>query len=199
MTEIIIATSNKGKVKEFASIAQGTSLIFKTIAEVYTGEFDPEETGSTFQENALIKAQAAAKLLQSQSHNCYILADDSGIEISALNGRPGIYSARYLKANGIEGVLKELGDNANRQARFVCHITLVNLNGEVVFETENYWTGTITQATRGTNGFGYDPIIVPDEYKAENKTIAELNDEIKSKLSHRAQALTKVLEFLKRQ
>ncbi len=209
MTEIIIATSNKGKVKEFASIAQGTSLIFKTIAEVYSGEFDPEETGSTFQENALIKAQAAATLLRSgslrrtfgapQDDEIFILADDSGIEISALNGRPGIYSARYLKANGIEGVLKELGDNPNRQARFVCHITLVKPNGDVVFETENYWAGTITHAARGTNGFGYDPIVIPDEYKAENKTVAELDDVIKSKLSHRAQALNKVLSFLKSQ
>ncbi len=208
---IIIATSNKGKVKEFESIAEYSkldsknNLILKTINEVYSGEFNPEETGSSFQENALIKAQAAAKILSGplshyapQNNEALILADDSGIEISALDSRPGIYSARYLKANGIEGVLRELGDNPNRQARFVCHITLVNLQGEVVFETENYWTGTITREARGTNGFGYDPIVVPDEYAKENKTVAELDDEIKSKLSHRAQALTKVLGFLQK-
>lgn len=131
-----------------------------------------------------------------QDDETLILSDDSGIEISALDGRPGIYSARYLKAHGIEGVLKELGENPNRQARFVCHITLVNLSGDVVFETENYWSGNITHQARGTNGFGYDPIVVPNEYTVENKTVAELNDEIKSKLSHRAQALVKVLEFL---
>jgi XTP/dITP diphosphohydrolase len=204
MLNIILATSNKGKVREFESIAQ--NLIFKTINEVYAGEFDPEETGSSFQENALIKAKAAATILRSgslrrsapQDDGLLILADDSGIEISALNGRPGIYSARYLKAHGIEGVLKELGDNPNRQARFVCHISLVNLNGEVVFETEQYWTGNIAYEARGTKGFGYDPIVVPDEYKVENKTVAELDDEIKSKLSHRAQALVKVLEFLQK-
>ncbi len=210
---IIIATSNKGKVKEFESISRlsainskKSKLVFQTIADVYSGEFDPEETGSTYQENALIKAKAAAEVLRSgslrrsgaasQDDEWLILADDSGAEISALNNRPGIYSARYLKANGIAGVLKELGDNPNRQARFVCHITLVNLNGEVVFETEQYWNGTVTYAARGTNGFGYDPILVPNEYSSENKTVAELDDEIKSKLSHRAQALVKVLEFL---
>jgi XTP/dITP diphosphohydrolase len=208
---IIIATSNKGKVREFGSIVerstvngQRSNLVFKTINEVYAGDFDPEETGTTFQENALIKAQAAAELLQARSNtyhlspNTYILADDSGIEISALDGRPGIYSARYLKANGIEGVLKELGDNLNRQARFVCHISLVNLQGEVVFETEQYWTGNITHEARGTNGFGYDPIVIPDEYSKKNKTVAELNDQIKSTLSHRAKALIKVLEFLQK-
>ena len=205
---IIIATSNKGKVKEFESIAQHSmsniqcnNLLLKTINEVYAGEFDPEETGSSFQKNALIKAQAAAKILSSgslapQDDETLILADDSGIEIQALNGRPGIYSARYLKAHGIAGILKELGNNPYRQARFVCHISLVDLKGDVVFETEQYWTGIITHEARGTNGFGYDPIVVPDEYASENKTVAELDDDIKSKLSHRAQALIKLIEFL---
>ncbi len=214
--EIILATSNKGKVREMQSIAnqrakahgQVIDLTLKTISEVYKGDFDPEETGSTFQENALIKAQAAAEILRSESlHHAssalqndksLILSDDSGIEISALDGRPGIYSARYLKANGIEGVLKELGSNTNRQARFVCHLSLINLKGEVVFETENYWNGTIDYEARGTNGFGYDPIVVPNEYAKENKTVAELDDAVKSTLSHRAQALNKVLEFLTR-
>lgn len=198
MATIILATSNKGKVKEFSAFAQATSeklqLTFKTINEIYDGEFNPEETGLTFQENALIKAQAAAELVNDQ--DTLILADDSGIEIDALGGRPGIYAARYFKQHGLAGILKELGDNSNRRARFVCHLTLVDNNGKVVFETEKYWYGTITAATRGNNGFGYDPIVIPDEYIKENQTVAELSDEIKNTISHRAKAFSSVLEFL---
>lgn len=195
--EIIIASSNLGKVKEFNSIAK--DIKFTTIKECCPDiVFDPEETGSTFQENAMIKAQAAVQLLQSLdchvanapgNDDIVIMSDDSGIEIEALDGRPGIYSARYLREHGLAGLLAELGDNPNRKCRFVCHITLVNSQGELVFETEQYWTGTITHAPRGEKGFGYDPIVIPDQYKEENKTVAELDDEIKSQISHRAQAL----------
>lgn len=210
MTEIILATSNRGKVKELSAFAKALvdkedlELRLKTINEIYNGDFNPEETGSTFAENALIKAQAAVTLIDGSelvrrsiaNTDALILADDSGIEIEALDGRPGIYAARYFKEHGLAGVLKELDTNPNRQARFVCHITLVNLNGEVVFETEQYWHGTITHQARGNNGFGYDPIVVPNEYINENKTVAELDDKVKNTISHRAKAFSLVVEFL---
>ncbi|MDA0772280.1 MAG: RdgB/HAM1 family non-canonical purine NTP pyrophosphatase [Cyanobacteria bacterium] len=202
---IIIASSNQGKVKEFNSIILTSQapldIKFTTIKECCPDiVFDPEETGSSFQENAMIKAQAAVKILSenptpsSLLPNPFVMSDDSGIEIEALDGRPGIYSARYLRNNGLTGLLTELGDNPNRKCRFVCHITLLNSQGKLVFETEQYWTGTITHAPRGKNGFGYDPIVIPDEYP--NQTVAELSDEIKSQISHRAQALLACLPVM---
>lgn len=197
--EIIIASSNQGKVKEFNSIiltAQAPlDVKFTTIKECCPDiVFDPEETGSSFKENAMIKAQAAAQLIENSTSNILVMSDDSGIEIEALDGRPGIYSARYLRNNGLTGLLAELDDNPNRKCRFVCHITLLNSQGKLVFETEQYWTGTITDAPRGENGFGYDPIVIPDEYP--NQTVAELSDEIKSQISHRAQALLACLPVM---
>lgn len=198
---IILATGNLGKVKEFNLIAP--KLKFLTIRELCPDvHFDPEETGLSFAENALIKAQAAARIIRLDCHaskeacndESLILSDDSGIEIYALDGRPGIYAARYLKEHGIEGILKELGDNSNRRCRFVCHITVVNTEGEIVFETEKYWTGKIAYQARGTNGFGYDPIVIPDQYPEH--TVAELDDNIKSRISHRAQALNAVITSL---
>ena len=194
--KIIIATGNQGKVKEFHQIAEllGIKGIeFQTIKEVCPeADFDPEETGSTFDENAMIKAKAAAAIIEEEA---LIMADDSGIEIDAMDGRPGIYAARYLKTNGIEGVLKEVGDSKNRACKFICHITVLDQDGKLVAENESYWHGQIAQTARGTNGFGYDPIVIPVEYP-EN-TVAELSDEIKSKISHRAQASSAILESLK--
>jgi XTP/dITP diphosphohydrolase len=202
---IVIATGNQGKVKEFHQIAELLDIKdieFKTIKELCPdANFDPKETGSTFTENAMIKAQAAAQIIQnldcfaSARNDVFVMSDDSGIEIDAMDGRPGIYAARYLKAHGIEGVLKELSNSEQRNCKFTCHITLLNTNGELAAENESYWTGKIATEARGDNGFGYDPIVIPDEYP--NKTVAELSDEIKSKISHRAKAFNAAVKMLK--
>lgn len=156
--------------------------------------FEVEETGSSFFENALIKAKAGASLTKQIA-----LADDSGIEIESLDGRPGIYAGRYLKQSGggIDGVLKEMLGKTNRRCNFTCCLVMVNPSGEIIFRCEEKWFGTITNEKRGDNGFGYDPIVVPDEYLNENLTVAELEVEIKNKISHRAKALKKLISFLK--
>lgn len=196
ITEIVIATTNKGKLAEFQEIFDNVK--FKSIDEVIDGGFDVEETETTFIGNATLKAKAGAKLSKQ-----YTLADDSGIEIDALDGRPGIYSGRYLrsKEGGINGVLKELGELQEKQdqpltkkCRFVCSLVLCDPQGEVIFHTEEYWNGNIASEARGEQGFGFDPIVLPDEYP--DKTVAELGDAIKNKLSHRAQAVAKLVEFL---
>jgi XTP/dITP diphosphohydrolase len=195
---LIICSSNKGKIKEFNSIFNEESdLKFRTISEIYNENFDPEENGLSFSENAYIKAKAGFDITSKLLDNSFlVIADDSGIEISALDGRPGIYSGRYLKqlGGGIQGVLAEMQNQKNRECRFVCNITALDYSGKKVFETEQYWYGVISDNPRGTNGFGYDPIVIPRGFQ---ETVAELDKNTKDKISHRAQALKKLLDFLR--
>ncbi len=191
--DIVICTANPKKIEEFNKILEinkDLELNFQSIKE-YIEDFNIEETGETFFENSLLKAQAGAKLTGK-----LCIADDSGIEINTLNGKPGIYSKRYLesKANGVKDVLEELKGAQDRGCRYVCSIVLVNQDGELVFKTENYWHGVIGTETKGTNGFGFDPIVHPVEYPS--KTVAELDSEEKNKLSHRAQAMGELRKFL---
>lgn len=194
---LIICSSNQGKLREFNSIFSGIkNLSIKAISEIVPGDFDPEENGVSFSENAYIKAKAGYELVKNlNQENFLVISDDSGIEIEALNGRPGIYSGRYLKQidGGVNGVLKELAHKTNRKCRFVCNITALDQNGTKVFETQEYWHGLISHTAKGSNGFGYDPIVVP---KGFEQTVAELGKETKDKLSHRAQALAKLAKFL---
>ncbi len=199
--EIIFCTGNQGKIREFSEIlgANDSSYQVKPISQ-FLNDFDPEETGHSFHENALIKAQAGANLSSTKlalGSNLF-LSDDSGIEIEALEGRPGIYSGRYLKqeGGGIQGVLEELANETQRQCRFVCCMVLVDQNANEIFKTEQYWNGTISHEARGNNGFGYDPIVIPEEYKEQKLTVAELDTNIKTSISHRAQALLEVVKFL---
>lgn len=192
---LIICSSNKGKIKEFNSITN-SGAVFRTISEIYNEVFDPEENGLSFSENAYIKAKAGFDITSKLLDGSFlVIADDSGIEISALGGRPGIYSGRYLKqaGGGIEGVLAELQNQENRFCRFVCNITALDQSGKKVFETEEYWPGKISYKAKGTNGFGYDPIVIPTGF---DKTVAELGNKLKDSLSHRSQALKKLLGFL---
>jgi XTP/dITP diphosphohydrolase len=204
MTTIIFASSNKGKFRELAKKLSGTKLELKSISE-FIKDFNPEETGFSFHENAFIKAKAAINQLNSPLEldikstipkTSLILSDDSGLEIGALEGRPGIYSGRYLKSpeGGIQGILREMEGKTNRKARFVCSMVLMKLSGELIFKTENYWNGKIADDAKGQNGFGYDPIIIPDE--ESEKTVAELDLELKNKISHRAKALEALTQFL---
>ena len=185
--KIVLGSSNPHKVKEINEITGTNDIEFILPPD----GFDPDETGTTFEENSLIKVKAAWEL----SHD-WSLADDSGLCIDALGGKPGIYSARYAETpqKRIERVLRELNGVENRRAHFICHMTLIAPDGNVALSCEGICEGSIIKEAKGTNGFGYDPIFMPDGY---NKTIAELPEDEKNRISHRSKALNQVLEYLK--
>ncbi len=191
---IIFATGNEGKMREIRMILADLGLELLSMKEAGLAA-DIEENGATFGENALIKARGIAALCQD-----IVLADDSGLEIDALNKEPGVYSARYMGENTsyhiknrnlierLEGVPEE-----QRTARFVCAIAAVLPDGRVL-ETKAAMEGRIGYEERGENGFGYDPIFMLPEY---GKSTAELTPEEKNKLSHRGKALRFMKEKLK--
>ncbi|MCZ6528570.1 MAG: XTP/dITP diphosphatase [Candidatus Dadabacteria bacterium] len=191
--EVVLATGNKGKVKEFSNLLEG---VFEKIISLSDLGSPPEviEDGLTFRDNALKKAREIARYSGKLT-----LADDSGLEVDALNGRPGIYSARYsgegaTNKTNIVKLLAELGDNPNRKARFVCVLALVDPNGEELV-VEGFCEGVILDEPRGEGGFGYDPVFyLPDK----RKTMAELEPELKNTISHRANALKKLKTELER-
>ena len=184
--KIVLASSNEHKVKEINEIVADSGIEFILPPE----GFDPIEDGTTFEENSLIKARAAWELTKN-----WAMADDSGLCIDALNGNPGIYSARYANTpqTRIERVLRELEGVKDRSARFVCAMTLINPAGEVAFACKGICEGSIIEEQRGTHGFGYDPIFL---LKDSARTMAELSDKEKNKVSHRAVALSKMLGYL---
>ena len=184
--KIVLASSNEHKVHEINAIVKDLDLEFI----LPPSDFNPIEDGQTFEENSLIKAKAAWELTKT-----WTLADDSGLCIDALNGNPGIHSARYAETaqKRIERVLNELLGVENRSARFKCCMTLINPQGEVAFAYTGVCEGTIIKEQRGTNGFGYDPIFLVDGYE---KTMAELTEDEKNKVSHRGKALKAIIEFV---
>ena len=185
--KIVLGTGNPSKVFEINKITNDPNIEFVSPE----GEFNPEETGSTFEENSYIKAKAAYDLNHRMS-----LADDSGLCIEALNGAPGLYSARYAgtqKAK-IERVLKELEGKENRKAKFVCCMTLLDENGEVIHVSKGECHGEIMTKPSGSNGFGYDPIFRPDGYDV---TIAQMSEDEKNAISHRGNAMRDMIKFLK--
>ena len=193
MKEAIIATHNPGKVKEFKEILEPRGYDVKSLAEIgFTEEI--EETGHTFEENAILKAEAVAKAV-----NKMVIADDSGLSIDNLGGRPGVYSARYAgeqkddQAN-IDKVLSELKgiEKEQRTARFRCALA-VSIPGEETKTVEGHVEGYIAEEPRGEYGFGYDPIFI---VKDKDKTMAELTSDEKNKISHRADALKKLSKLL---
>ena len=185
---IVFATGNSHKLQEINEIAKGTGIEFVLPPD----SFNPNENGTTFEENSLIKAQEASRLSKMIS-----LADDSGLCVEALNGAPGIYSARYADSpqERIDKLLSVLKDTDNRNAKFVCAMTLVDKNGNILFKTRGECFGQIAYKQSGVNGFGYDPVFLTKDtdYK---QTMAEMSEEEKNKISHRGRALRKVLEFL---
>ncbi len=184
---ILVATQNTKKQAEMLDILKDVpGVLFRTTSHF---PFLPEveEDGKTFEENAIKKASTVAKAC-----NTWAMADDSGLEIDALNGRPGIFSSRYAGANAtddenIEKVLSELRDvpKAKRTARFICCIALAGPD-RVFFTVQGSCEGVITGKPRGKKGFGYDPIFFVTDYHV---TFAELSPFIKNNISHRAQAL----------
>ncbi|MBU7228095.1 XTP/dITP diphosphatase [Staphylococcus pseudintermedius] len=189
MADIVIASSNQGKINDFKVIFSEDNVI--GINEMIE-DFDVEETGTTFEENARLKSEAAAKLL-----NATVIADDSGLEVAALNGEPGVYSARYAgvqksdEAN-IEKVLKGLENKENRAARFVCVISMTTATGETT-TFKGTVEGEITLSQIGENGFGYDPIFLIPE---RQKTMAQLTAEEKSEISHRRKAIDQLKAYI---
>ncbi|MBR7120738.1 MAG: RdgB/HAM1 family non-canonical purine NTP pyrophosphatase [Lentisphaeria bacterium] len=188
MAYIVAATGNKHKLEEYAQLLADQNIQLKSLND-YPNYPEPEENGSSFKENAEIKALAASKYCDVPA-----FADDSGLEVEALDGRPGIHSSRYAAtdAERIAKLLKELEGKENRRARFVCVIAIA-ANGEVIETFEGEVTGTILEAPRGENGFGYDPVFQPDGF---DKSFAELTQEEKNRISHRANAYAKAVEFV---
>lgn len=151
-----------------------------------------EETGDTFAANACLKASQVA-----QATGNWAIADDSGLQVDALNGAPGVYSARYSKTDKerISRLLRELGDEPNRQAQFVCAVAIARPDGAIALQAEGICRGEILHAPRGTGGFGYDPIFyVP----AHQMTFAEMTPELKREISHRGRAFQALLPQMQR-
>ncbi|NIP29040.1 MAG: XTP/dITP diphosphatase [Candidatus Dadabacteria bacterium] len=188
---IIIATRNKGKLKEFKSILKNN---YDEILSLHDFDDIPEivEDGASFNENAYKKAKVISDYLKTDT-----IADDSGIVVEALDGAPGIYSARFAGVDAtdednIDKLLSEMKDIDNRKAKFVCSIALVNKNGEHKFFSGEC-KGIITKEKKGSHGFGYDPVFYLPEY---GKTMAEISPELKNKISHRSKALQKLISHL---
>lgn len=202
MFRILFATGNQGKMREIRAILDGCGAEILSMKEAGL-DLETEENGTTFEENALIKARAAADALAAKEgkRDCVVMADDSGLEIDCLNGEPGVYSARYLGEETPFDVksrdfLRRMADvpEEKRIARFVCAIAAVFPNGETV-TTSGVVEGRIGCELRGDNGFGYDPIFYLPEY---GRTAAELSDDEKNRISHRSRALGLMKEELKK-
>ena len=189
MKDIMIATSNKGKVREYKSLLEPLGYIVHDLSELDPIEID--ENGSTFQENALIKA----KSIQGKC-NMTVIADDSGLEIDALNKEPGIHSARYLEGHDYnyknKVLLERMKGKTDRTARFVCAIALCDETGDHLFT--GVMEGKINDKAAGDNGFGYDPIFLVEQF---GKTSAQLTMEQKNSVSHRGIATRELLAYLK--
>ncbi len=188
MTTVVVATGNPGKLTELKDYLQALDW---TLA-LKPQSLEIEETGKTFIENARLKASEVAIATQS-----WAIADDSGLSVMALGGAPGVYSARYghSDADRINRVLRELGDETNRQAEFVCAIALARPNGSIALETEGRCPGAILTAGQGAGGFGYDPIFY---VHSQGKTFAEMTPTEKEKYSHRGIAFGQLMPDLRR-
>lgn len=188
MLDLVFATGNQNKIQEVQRLLP-PEFILKSLSDINCHE-DIPETGSTFKENA---SQKSHYVQQHFNVNCF--ADDSGLEVIALNDEPGVYSARYAGTRDMDQnmalLLKNLADKKNRKASFVTLISLL-LEGKEYFFEGRVW-GTIIEEKRGSNGFGYDPIFVPDGY---TKTFAEMSAPEKNSISHRAIAVKSLVDFL---
>lgn len=183
--KMILASNNKNKLREFKELVEKTDI--ELISQKEAGcDFEVDETGSTFEENAFLKASAVTK-----ATGMAAVADDSGLVVDALNGEPGIYSARYGPGHEATDkerytyLLNKLGDTPHRSARFVCCICCTMPDGRVI-TARGECEGEILSAPKGSNGFGYDPIFKP---LCSDKGMAELTPEEKNAISHRGKAL----------
>ncbi|HEY0100051.1 MAG TPA: XTP/dITP diphosphatase [Pyrinomonadaceae bacterium] len=192
--ELLIATHNTGKIRELSELLSNLPLRLRRLSEFPDIE-EVEETGDTFAANAELKAR-----LYSRQTNLWTLADDSGLEVDALGGAPGVFSARYGGANATDAernlrLLAELSrtDDPQRNARFTCTIALYEPKAERLEIFTGTCEGRISRHPRGNRGFGYDPLFIPTGY---SDTFGELPDELKQQISHRARALNAVRAYL---
>ncbi len=185
--KIVLATGNPHKLQEINEITKNSGIEFILPG----GDFNPVENGQTFEQNSLIKAQEASRI-----SNMISLADDSGLCVDALNGEPGIHSARYdtTPQRRIDKLLKKLADTDNRKAKFVCVMTLTDKDGNVLNQEIGECRGQIATEQYGTNGFGYDPVFLVDGYDI---TMAQMSEDLKNTISHRANALSKMVKYIK--
>lgn len=195
--KLVIATRNKNKLEEIKNIfldlgESGIEVVGLDEAGV-SPDFNVEEPASTYEGNAILKA-----ILLGQKSNSIVLADDSGLEVDALDGRPGVYSARYGGGNSMDGcnkILAELKDvsDEKRGAQFVCVMAVYDPQSSKIRTCQKYWTGKIIHEVRGSNGHGYDPIFLNEL----GKTNAEVTSEEKNKISHRYACLKEIIPILK--
>lgn len=199
MEKLVIASGNAGKVREFKEILRGWEITSMKEEGVFA---EVDETGTTFEENAEIKARALADRLRAAGIEAIAIADDSGMEVDAFDGGPGVYSARYLgeqtpyeEKNRI--ILERLKDvpEEERGARYVCAIVAVWPDGRIN-ATQAVCDGRIGYESAGTGGFGYDPIFFVPEF---SKSMAELTADEKNKISHRGKALEKIVKILEKE
>ena len=195
---LLVATSNPGKLRELRQILEGSSVEVLGLDDLDHRVDEPEEDGATFEENARIKARAYAS-----ATGLACVAEDSGLEVDALLGAPGVRSARYAGGEGDretrdrlnnEALLRALEDvpESSRAGRFVCALCYVDARGEVVFEARGAFEGVIADRPRGEGGFGYDPLFLVPEL---GRTSAELTPEEKNARSHRGQAVRALARF----
>jgi XTP/dITP diphosphohydrolase len=188
MPKLIVATSNPGKLQEMQAYLSDSAWELS----LKPAELDADESGDTFAANACQKASEVAIAL-----NCWAIADDSGLQIDALGGAPGIYSARYAETDParIDRVLRELGDNPDRGAQFTCAVAISRPDGTIAAQAQGICRGEILSAPRGVDGFGYDPIFYVPERQL---TFAEMSKDIKRSISHRGKAFAIIQQQLAR-
>ena len=192
MEKLVLASGNQGKLRELSTLLETLGYLVDSQASL--GVPEVPETGTTFVENAIIKARHAAKITGMPA-----IADDSGLEVDGLNGAPGVYSARFAgesasDQDNIDKLLNDLGNNPNRKARFWCVLVLMrHADDPTPLICSASWEGEITQTQHGEGGFGYDPVFFVAE---QNCTSAELTKEQKNAVSHRGQALQALLNKL---
>lgn len=191
---LLVATRNVGKLRELRKLLEGTGLALETLAS-HPEAGEVEETGTTFEENARLKASHAAR-----ATGLWTIADDSGLKVDALGGAPGVRSARWSGVHGDDAanlakLLRDLDGKTDRSARFACAVALARPDGEIVATAHGVCEGALATAPRGSNGFGYDPIFVCTQIP--HRTLAELDRHDKNLVSHRGAALRAFLPMLR--
>lgn len=194
--KIVLASNNKHKIEEISSIMKGYEIL--PMSEVGYND-DIEENGTTFYENALIKAKAVYEFLKNKNKDYIVVSDDSGLCVEALDGRPGIYSARYSGEHGNnkenrKKLLSEMKDKINRNAYFNCTMVAILPSGEII-EAVGRTYGEIMTEEKGSNGFGFDSLFYYPPFK---KTFAQIQEEEKNSVSHRSKACHALFDKLKK-
>lgn len=193
--EIVIATRNAGKVRELRELFAELPIAVQSLSD-FPNVVEVAETGKTFAENAALKAAGYARQAGKR-----VIADDSGLEVMALGGRPGVHSARFAGEDSdhqhkmavlLNGIHESGSDD--RSARFVCSMAVADAQGRIEFAAEGECRGTIAAEPRGNGGFGFDPVFIPEDME---HTFGELSPEVKQRISHRAKAAETILRYLR--